>query len=167
MRRKGNAEFTGIPNLFDTETNGTIGSLTSSIRTSKPDTTIKTEQTAFSGSRVDMTKESSTLKTIITKGKEIKSTNATILGKIDRERFPPGFILPIPTTTRQPATTSTVKTTLKTTVLTTKSTKLPKQKMPPPPFIVDPTGTLEQLKPGVFARNIILIIYKFILKLFK
>jgi hypothetical protein len=151
MRRKNNAEFTGISNQFD---NGTIGSSISSIRTHKPDTTIKTEQTSFSGSRVDMTKESSstfsTIKTS-TKNKEIKSTNATTLGKTDKERFPPEFVPPIPTTTRRPATTSTVKTTLKTTVSTTKSTKLPKQKMPPPPFIVDPTGTLEQLKPGVFA----------------
>uniref|UniRef100_A0A1I8BVE1 Uncharacterized protein n=1 Tax=Meloidogyne hapla TaxID=6305 RepID=A0A1I8BVE1_MELHA len=120
-------------------------------RTFKTDTSIRTEQ-PFSGSRVDVTKESTPTSTSTSKTKEIKTSTTTIKEKTEKERFPPEFIPSITTTTKKPTTTSTIKTTPKTTLSTTKSTKLPKQKMPPPPFIVDPTGTLEQLKPGVFAR---------------
>ncbi|CAK5111071.1 unnamed protein product [Meloidogyne enterolobii] len=144
--RKGNIELTGVP--VSTKTNVTATEDESLPRTSKPAT--KTEQPLFSDTRVNITKESTPASTTIVKTKEIK-TSTTIKEKSEKERFPTEFVPPIPTTTKRPTTTSTIKTTPKATISSTKSTKLPKQKMPPPPFIVDPTGTLEQLKPGVFA----------------
>ncbi|KAL7070038.1 hypothetical protein ACQ4LE_011054 [Meloidogyne hapla] len=150
IRRKGSTELTGIPIPIGTQANGTTESSSSPSRTFKTDTSIRTEQ-PFSGSRVDVTKESTPTSTSTSKTKEIKTSTTTIKEKTEKERFPPEFIPSITTTTKKPTTTSTIKTTPKTTLSTTKSTKLPKQKMPPPPFIVDPTGTLEQLKPGVFA----------------
>ncbi|KAF7633346.1 hypothetical protein Mgra_00007228 [Meloidogyne graminicola] len=147
---KGSTEKIDTFNSKNTQINVFIDNTSSAIQTFKPETTIKIEQPPPSGPKTDITNQSTstTIKTSTTNIKEIKSKNATITGKSDKERFPPEFVPPITTTTKRP---TTIKTTLRTTIPTTKSTKLPKQKMPPPPFIVDPTGTLEQLKPGVFA----------------